>query len=572
MMRARRYLRVIGIFVVSFLITFNALSYHASEEDLHDREEVARESPCLPCAVFEARSSLAPARAVDVVYTWVNGSDPAFRDALARRKAEWELVDAEKRGDGHGNGESGAKSSDENELGAKRRDVAANLTASNLTKNRFDDHDELRYSLRSVWMHAPWIRNVIVVTNGQIPSWLNLTHPKVRVVTHAEIFPNAEHLPTFSSHAIEMHLHSIPGISKTFLYMNDDFFLGADVGYDDFYTEAKGTKVYLSWIAPPCDYACKNEIRAGKWAEPRPASSFEMDVFGQTLAYANYLLDDAFGEAPVERKVAAHAPHLVDVEIMREVENQWREEHEQTSSHYFRHPMDLQYQTVYLYYLMNAKRGRTSFEFVSAFDVDGDGKLSKRELRHLVAVLTQKASDDVAAAKAKHEDEVQRLEDAYKSIVKAAEDKAWASENELDKAEEAAEMTVEEAKEAANEELKAGLAAAEEALAAAEEVAAIEIKGWRDAADAIFSSSLNMSFLDSDQDGLDRDDPLPVHVESLLKDKTVAAKIDKIVAKEKKYEYEIADSNGAPELRHAPSLTHSRSFSSRIGRALIPLL
>ena len=292
-------------------------------------------------------------------------------------------------GDGHGNGESGAKSSDENELGAKRRrDVAANLTASNLTKNRFDDHDELRYSLRSVWMHAPWIRNVIVVTNGQIPSWLNLTHPKVRVVTHAEIFPNAEHLPTFSSHAIEMHLHSIPGISKTFLYMNDDFFLGADVSYDDFYTEAKGTKVYLSWDAPPCDDGCKNEIRAGKWGEPRPASSFEMDVFGQTLAYANYLLDDAFGEAPLERKVPAHAPHLVDVEIMREVVNKWREEHERTSSHYFRHPMDLQYQSVYLYYLMNAKRGRTSFEFASAFDADGDGELSKRELRYLDAVMT----------------------------------------------------------------------------------------------------------------------------------------------------------------------------------------
>ena len=479
-MRARRYLRVIGIFVVSFLITFNALSYHASEEDLHDREEVARESPYLPCAVFEARSSLAPARAVDVVYTWVNGSDPAFRDALARRKAEWELVDAEKRGDGHGNGESGAKSSDENELGAKRRDVAANLTASNLTKNRFDDHDELRYSLRSVWMHAPWIRNVIVVTNGQIPSWLNLTHPKVRVVTHAEIFPNAEHLPTFSSHAIEMHLHSIPGISKTFLYMNDDFFLGADVSYDDFYTEAKGTKVYLSWDAPPCDDGCKNEIRAGKWGEPRPASSFEMDVFGQTLAYANYLLDDAFGEAPLERKVPAHAPHLVDVEIMQEVVNKWREEHERTSSHYFRHPMDLQYQSVYLYYLMNAKRGRTSFEFASAFDADGDGELSKRELRYLDAVMTH-----------------------------------------------------------------------------------------------IFSSSLNMSFgLDSDQGGRGRDEPLPVRVESLLRDETVAAKIDEIVAKEKKYEYEIldADSDGArlnhdthprPHIRPLclhESVEHSRRF------------
>jgi UDP-N-acetylglucosamine-lysosomal-enzyme len=203
-----------------------------------------------------------------------------------------------------------------------------------------------------------------------------------------------------------------------------------------------------------------------------------MDVFGQTLAYANYLLDDAFGEAPLERKVPAHAPHLVDVEIMQEVVNKWREEHERTSSHYFRHPMDLQYQSVYLYYLMNAKRGRTSFEFASAFDADGDGELSKRELRHLDAVMTH-----------------------------------------------------------------------------------------------IFSSSLNMSFgLDSDQGGRGRDEPLPVRVESLLRDETVAAKIDEIVAKEKKYEYEIADSNGAPELRHAPSLTHSRSFSSRIGRALIPLL
>lgn len=32
--------------------------------------------------------------------------------------------------------------------------------------------------------HAPWVRNIFIVTNGQIPSWLNLDNPRVKVVTH----------------------------------------------------------------------------------------------------------------------------------------------------------------------------------------------------------------------------------------------------------------------------------------------------------------------------------------------------------------------------------------------------
>jgi hypothetical protein len=41
---------------------------------------------------------------------------------------------------------------------------------------------ELRYSLRSVEKHAPWVRNIFIVTNGQIPYWLNLAHPRIRQV------------------------------------------------------------------------------------------------------------------------------------------------------------------------------------------------------------------------------------------------------------------------------------------------------------------------------------------------------------------------------------------------------
>ncbi|XP_059483014.1 N-acetylglucosamine-1-phosphotransferase subunits alpha/beta [Neocloeon triangulifer] len=122
--------------------------------------------------------------------------------------------------------------------------------------SRFHDKEELRYSLRSVEKYAPWVRHVYVVTNGQIPYWLNLDHPRLSVVTHQQLFVNQSHLPTFSSPAIESHLHRIPGLSKRFLYLNDDVMFGKDVWPEDFYTETEGQKVYLSWPVPECQEGC----------------------------------------------------------------------------------------------------------------------------------------------------------------------------------------------------------------------------------------------------------------------------------------------------------------------------
>lgn len=53
-----------------------------------------------------------------------------------------------------------------------------------ISASRFEDNEELRYSLRSIEKHAPWVRNIFIVTNGQIPSWLNLDNPRVTIVTH----------------------------------------------------------------------------------------------------------------------------------------------------------------------------------------------------------------------------------------------------------------------------------------------------------------------------------------------------------------------------------------------------
>ncbi len=71
-----------------------------------------------------------------------------------------------------------------------------------------------------------------------------------------EIFTNKSHLPTFSSPAIETHLHRIPNLSKKFLYLNDDILFGKPVFPEDFYTQSKGYKVYLSWPVPNCAEGC----------------------------------------------------------------------------------------------------------------------------------------------------------------------------------------------------------------------------------------------------------------------------------------------------------------------------
>ncbi|KAM6425694.1 N-acetylglucosamine-1-phosphotransferase subunits alpha/beta isoform 2-T2 [Rhynochetos jubatus] len=134
--------------------------------------------------------------------------------------------------------------------------VSQSKQDEDISASRFEDNEELRYSLRSIERHAPWVRHIFIVTNGQIPSWLNLDNPRITVVTHQEIFQNVSHLPTFSSPAIESHIHRISGLSQKFIYLNDDVMFGKDVWPDDFYSHSKGQKVYLTWPVPNCAEGC----------------------------------------------------------------------------------------------------------------------------------------------------------------------------------------------------------------------------------------------------------------------------------------------------------------------------
>jgi UDP-N-acetylglucosamine-lysosomal-enzyme len=83
------------------------------------------------------------------------------------------------------------------------------------------------------------VGDVVVVDVDVVGLWLWLCHT-TRVVRHEEIFANKSHLPTFSSSAIECHLHRIRGLSARFVYFNDDVFLSSPVTLDDFYSPVNG--------------------------------------------------------------------------------------------------------------------------------------------------------------------------------------------------------------------------------------------------------------------------------------------------------------------------------------------
>lgn len=99
-----------------------------------------------------------------------------------------------------------------------------NICKDSNADQRFVCCDELKYCLRGLYYNVDWLRTIYIITCGQVPKWLNIDHPKIKLIFHKDII-EAEHLPTFNSCTIEMNLHKIYGLSECFLYLNDDCFV-----------------------------------------------------------------------------------------------------------------------------------------------------------------------------------------------------------------------------------------------------------------------------------------------------------------------------------------------------------
>ncbi|MGV9427238.1 stealth family protein [Streptomyces sp. NPDC003656] len=225
---------------------------------------------------------------LDVVYTWVDGDDP---ELAAAREAH--------------------------RPGGPRR-IHARETGS----SRYTSRDELKYSLRSLEMYAPFVRDVYIVTDGQTPDWLDTSAPGVHIIDHKDVFTDPTVLPVFNSHAITTQLHHIEGLSERYLYLNDDVLLGRPVTPEHFFHGNGIAKVPFS--------AYQLGLGAPHPDEPAPNSA------GKNV---RSLIEERHGRFTVSKFM--HTPHPQIREVMRDMERCYAEALERTSRSRFRSVTDI---------------------------------------------------------------------------------------------------------------------------------------------------------------------------------------------------------------------------------------
>ena len=122
------------------------------------------------------------------------------------------------------------------------------------SSKRYRDFGLLKYLFRGFEEFAPWVNKVYLVTNGQIPSWVNLDAEKLVWIKHEDYIAN-EFLPVFSANPIELPLHRIEGLSEKFVFFNDDFYLISPVDKTQFFSDNLPVlNPQASLTIPKCGY------------------------------------------------------------------------------------------------------------------------------------------------------------------------------------------------------------------------------------------------------------------------------------------------------------------------------
>lgn len=210
--------------------------------------------------------------------------------------------------------------------------------------SRDRDNGELRYSLRSLDKFAPWFKGDVIILQGddQPPYWLNLSHPRVKVVNHHTYFKDKSVLPTFSSDAIHVNIHRIPPVQDSDILINwcDDFFLGRPVEPEDWVRDGK-----------PVIYFEPNPVREGKAGFERLKQQGGNKWLAK-IFHTRAVIEERFPEkAPnVKMHFVKHAPFPMSVEMLRQMSSVYEPEYTQTASFKFRTYDTVDVPTLHNYY------------------------------------------------------------------------------------------------------------------------------------------------------------------------------------------------------------------------------
>jgi hypothetical protein len=238
---------------------------------------------------------------IDMVFSWVDGSSAEFQRARAKRMQNYVV------GDG-----------DDSDA-------------------RFRQINELKYALRSVYMFAPWVRRIFIVTDSPRPEWL-AEHPSVTLVRSEDHFQDTSVLPIHNSHAVEAQLHHIDGLAEHFLYSNDDMFIGRPIKPEIFFSPGGITKFVEA------------STRIGLGDSDPSRSGFE-----NAARVNRRLLRERFGKVTTRHLEHSAAP--MRKSVLHEMEREFPEDFARTAASRFRSATDISVtNSLYHYYALMTGR------------------------------------------------------------------------------------------------------------------------------------------------------------------------------------------------------------------------
>jgi hypothetical protein len=208
---------------------------------------------------------------------------------------------------------------------------------------RYVEEDELRYALRSVERFAPWVRKIFLVTDDQVPAWLDRSHPRVEIVDHRQII-DPQFLPTFNTKVIINSLHKIPGLSEHFIYTNDDCFFGQPCRKEDFFTRRRDGRIAMKIMFPQREKNFDSWIVPAHWIKHDPLARLWMSSYNSLKV----LLERRRPWQKIRYVDSHQAQPLLRSELEGAVREFSREYH-RTAASRFRSPHDISFVSVTRY-------------------------------------------------------------------------------------------------------------------------------------------------------------------------------------------------------------------------------
>lgn len=163
-----------------------------------------------------------------------------------------------------------------------------------IKKRRFDfGIEQILFSLNTIEKYASWINKIYIVSDNQkFNICSNFLNDRIVWIDHKDIIPQ-EFLPTFNSMVIESFLWRINNLSKYFLYINDDSFIGRPVFYHDFIDSISNKPIQFF---KECQY--------------------HTDPWMMNIKNTNSLFKTFF---PFDKDICPqHAPHFIDKDLLEE--------------------------------------------------------------------------------------------------------------------------------------------------------------------------------------------------------------------------------------------------------------